>query len=1596
MYLGDTNADGCSDFMVKAGNTPDSPFYYYANRGHGAWQKEDRVDLGKAPALNMNSPNVTINDYNNDGRADISAKIGDRLKIWLAHADGWRSEATIDVLAPTVGGSGGFNDEGISVIDMNGDNITDVAAARDGHIAVWYHNGNGNYEKPTTLLNPPRGVGDGVLRMGDLNNDGVGDPLFIGNRTITYWLNLGDGTLSAPITLQNTPAYNAQNTAIREADINGDGADEIVFSNDQGIQYVDFSTGPQPFLLKNVDNGLGRTIHITYKSSTEDYIADQDAGKPWEHELPFPVQVVNRVTVHDANSGDNYTIDYHYRDGFYDGVEKEFRGFMRSQEIKVGDETAATTVAHLVFDVGLEDESHKGMLLESEVLSEGGHCSGDFRGCFVRTVNQLETRVVVDGSETASGEPIAYAFVRQTDSFLHEQTADPVHLRQQFAQDEYGNQTQNFNYGQVCGADLACGNDEILAHIEYIYDEERYIFDRAKRMVATDINGNFVSESRLYYDGQPFEGLPLGEMTRGDLTRQTESLGPKGGNRFVSTKRLQYDQYGNVITMMDANGNRISVEFDPIQQTFPVVERLHLEEGKSLTYAAAYHHGFGKITGATDYNGHAHAFTYDTFGRISSTVKPGDTLEQPTMTYTYQVGSPRSFIKTEQRQQSGADDMVTSITYYDGLGRKLQMRSQGTDGRVIVEEAVTYNARQSVREQYQPYFADSFDYAAPDPNLPHSTLHYDPIGRTLRTVNPDGTFSSVIHKPLAELHFDEEDNHPDSPHHDTPKTLVYDGLKRLVRAEEVNIVDGQIESDATRYKHNLLGNLTQIVDAQGNIKTMEYDALGRMISMNDPNKGERQYAYDDNGNLIQMTDAIGQILQYTYDAANRQISERWVFNNGKADVLNALFHYDDDLSPLHPDAENTMGQISYVEDQTGTIYFSYDPVGNPTGVIRHFEEEGVTLVTRSEYDTMDRLRRLTLADGFTVNYEYDARGLLKRVPGFVEHIAYTASDQRESIRYANGVRTIYGYDLRQRLDRLQTMSGQTTLEDLRYHFDKASNILSIADARPDRTAADDLSQTFSYDALYRLTGADGTYGAIDFAYDSIGNLIRKSSTVADPRLNLGEMHYGENAGPQAMTLAGNRLYRYDANGNLSRKENPDGSSSTHYTWDARDRLLSVDDGETLSTFGYDAGYQRVKQTIRKGDVVTTTLYGANSVELRGDELTYYIFDDEQRIARITMPFQPERLLQGFHDAPSTIPPQQVERLWYTADHLGGTSLLINEDGSLAARVAYYPYGLTRYEQGEADVYYQFTGKELDATGLHYFETRYYDAEIGRFIGVDPFYLQQPHKGIANPQLLNLYAYGLNNPVRYNDPSGLNSEDQVDEGKIVQETTEGVIAAGAKALEDSTVGKYLGNAGGLLSLFKSIHTLTDPKASEMDKFEAGYSGVGSAAGLAEGALTVAGYGKAAAAAGALSLMTAALSPLVMIAKGAVDAREGAEKSARESGRYAYAIGVAAGLLGLPWNETRNQFALTEHTPNKYRRIAHKSHNEALYEGWKKVAGYSQQRKFLALQRLAQKMKRSGHNYNNGRAWTGNLDHDLELIVLGTAQALRIHYGEFVNK
>jgi RHS repeat-associated protein len=168
------------------------------------------------------------------------------------------------------------------------------------------------------------------------------------------------------------------------------------------------------------------------------------------------------------------------------------------------------------------------------------------------------------------------------------------------------------------------------------------------------------------------------------------------------------------------------------------------------------------------------------------------------------------------------------------------------------------------------------------------------------------------------------------------------------------------------------------------------------------------------------------------------------------------------------------------------------------------------------------------------------------------------------------------------------------------------------------------------------------------------------------------------------------------------------------------RLKSVSDG---GTFAYDPTGQRTKKV--ENGITTYYFFGCYEEEWQNDAVikaTKYYFANGMRIAE-------RSITDGLR--------------YYHADHLGSSTAITNADGSqVLLSTGYTPYGSSAYSTGSATIKYQYTGQEKDACGLMYYNARYYDPELGRFI--------QPDTMLDG---LNRYTYCGGNPIVYSDPSG---------------------------------------------------------------------------------------------------------------------------------------------------------------------------------------------------------------------------------------------------
>jgi RHS repeat-associated protein len=173
------------------------------------------------------------------------------------------------------------------------------------------------------------------------------------------------------------------------------------------------------------------------------------------------------------------------------------------------------------------------------------------------------------------------------------------------------------------------------------------------------------------------------------------------------------------------------------------------------------------------------------------------------------------------------------------------------------------------------------------------------------------------------------------------------------------------------------------------------------------------------------------------------------------------------------------------------------------------------------------------------------------------------------------------------------------------------------------------------------------------------------------------------------------------------------------TWDVENRPLTVTGG---ASFVYDGDGNRVKKTEGGQTVLYLSRYYEKN--LTTGEVTTYYYHGDKLVAK-----RAGTILQYIHQ-----------------DHLTGSSVVSASNGAVVNTILYTPFGSTRF--GDVPTDRKFTGQRLDGTGLYYYGARYYDPTIGRFLSPDTIVLNP-----ANPQAWNRYSYALNNPAKYNDPTG---------------------------------------------------------------------------------------------------------------------------------------------------------------------------------------------------------------------------------------------------
>ncbi|MBL6447078.1 VCBS repeat-containing protein [Fulvivirga sp. 29W222] len=756
---------------------------------------------------------------------------------------------------------------------------------------------------------------------------------------------------------------------------------------------------------------------------------------------------------------------------------------------------------------------------------------------------------------------------------------------------------------------------------------------------------------------------------------------------------------------------------------------------------------------------------------------------------------------------------VSPTLFYDSVGRLI--RTELPDGTF---SKVEFNAWKQYTYDTNDTVIDSNWYlermALPDNNPEKKAaikakLHYD---------TPSCMIQDTLGRPILAIdhnRFKDADNN-------LKKELLYTYSEIDIEGNILSITDAR-GNKVMEYRYDMLGHRVTQKSMDAGRRWMLSNVLGNPVKSWDERKYEFSFKYDA---LHRPTEKWVRGGEDTVPV--NILFERLIYGEGQPDDKQknlrgqAAILYDS-AGKVTSDTYDFKGNLLSSTRIFAKKYKNIPnwDVSNPDDLL---EGSDYTFGSSTEFDAVNRPVKHINPDGSETSHIFNPAGFLEKVSlkkgssttDYVQNIDYDEKGQRKSIMYGNNVLTKYDYDPKTfRLHQLRsTKNNNEVLQDLNYTYDPSGNITQIDDKAIPTVFYNNQKvngkNEYTYDALYRLMAATGreqntnspNYGAGDnwndghsqishnsgdpmamheytqkYLYDQVGNILQMKHVAGTHSWTRDYAYENKN----------NRLVSTDiANSSYTYQHHTQHGYITEMphlplmVWNFKEELAATskqvkNDGTPETTwYIYDSGGQRVRKVTEneasEGNTPTLKderLYlGAFEVYRHENGLereTLHIMDDQKRIAMIDTETEPKFFL-GIKVG-STV---TTTIRYQLGNHLGSSSLELNENAEVISYEEHHPYGTTAYQAKNAAIKaaakrYRYTGMERDEeTGLEYHSARYYLPWLGRWIKTDP-------NSIADG--LNIYRYVSNNPVIKYDSKG------TDEVTIYHRTTE----SGAKSM-----------------------------------------------------------------------------------------------------------------------------------------------------------------------------------------------------------------------
>jgi RHS repeat-associated protein len=871
-------------------------------------------------------------------------------------------------------------------------------------------------------------------------------------------------------------------------------------------------------------------------------------------------------------------------------------------------------------------------------------------------------------------------------------------------------------------------------------------YDLRQRVIkATDALGHFSSAA---YDGND------------NRTSQTDRNSHTTTYQYDLQNRLQqttdplgnvastvYDPAGNAMSETDANGHTTNYTYDALNRRITTTDALgNVTQTIYDTGTIAgcpncgVTPGSDLTTGRIDANGKATYFKYDALDRLIDTVrKVGSTADTITAadaltTTTYDPQGNR-LSETIRCTPCSTDPTGNATVYvYDADNRKIQMTNAAGD-----VTRYSYDGVDNVVATIEP-----------NGNVIGNT--YDSLNRLIQTTDSAGPVASYGYDPAGNRISVTDGN-------GNTTASAYDAVNRVVSTTDPL---GKVTTTA----YDFVGNVVQSIDRNGHATTYTYDADNRRITSTDALGGVTSYQYDPVGNRTRVTDANGHATQYQYDAINRQTGETYA--NGtvltlqydavgnitrRTDQIGQVTTYVyDDLYDLTSRSYPSLVNDSYTYDLAQRMLtaqrgswpdaFVYD------GADRTLQATQNGRVVTYSYNIPGRTRTVTYPGGRTIVEHTDARTRIASIddaaPNLVQY-TYDPGNRILTRANRNGTSSFYAYNANNWVTSLQHTGG-SPIAGFTYAYDNEGN-RGFEGKTPDPLK----SEKYQYDAIDRLidfkvgdlSGVPPPSTQTAYSLDPVGNWTSKTTNG----VTQNRVHDVVNE----LTQIDATPISYDANGNPQ----ADGTLTNAYDEENRLTMATRTFDGAIWQYQYDALGRRVAKAPIPSTPATTTQYFYDDLRIV----------EEQNGSGTT---QATYVYGNYVDEVLSMD-RGGTQYFYHQNAMYSVEAITNPLGTVVERYAYDAYGTPSVTTGGGAPVppnawgtahsaignpYMFTGREFDEeSGLFFYRARSYDAAKGRFLQRDPLeYLDG----------MNLYWYAKDNPVRYVDPTGTQTADEIRE------------------------------------------------------------------------------------------------------------------------------------------------------------------------------------------------------------------------------------------